>query len=719
MIAGTFDTVAGQTANHVARWNGSTWSPLGSGLTYVGNTQPSSAWALAAMPNGDLIVGGRFDRAGGIAASCIARWNGSSWSPLGAGTSDRVRALLPLPNGELLVGGHFGTAGGLPFTYCLARWNGTAWASTGFDPLPSVFSPWVNALARLPNGDVVVGGQFTSAGAAPQNGLARWDGTTWSALGTGLQGAQGAASWANSLAVQSNGDLAVAGNFATAGGLPAANVARWNGSSWATMGVGPGNETTLGSRAMTTLANGDVVATGAFPAPAAGIARWDGTAWRPLSSGTDGAVLACTTLRNGQLVVAGDFRTIEGVAASHIATWTGSSWAGLGAGLPGTVNAVVELPNGTLVAGGDFTSSGGPNRIARWTGTAWAAMGFANGEVQALLALPNGDLVMAGYFSVVGGVPAFGAAQWNGTTWSALGSPGLSNALALRANGELLLGNAAGVQRWTGAAWVSLGAFGFVSALLALDDGDVVAGFATGIRRWNGTTWTSLGGAPNGAVTCLSALQNGDLLAGGQFTSLGGVAADGLARWDGSAWSAVSSGVDGEVRTLHTRADGSIVVGGEFLFIDGASSAHLARAAATVPATAIPLGAACASPGGPMQLQATHLPWLRSSFAARCTGMAPGALGVALFGFGSPGTPLASLHPAGGPGCTLRADPDAILWVVPTAGVADYAVPLPADLVFTGLVLHTQVGQLQFDVLGNLVGLQSSNGLRLTVGSYD
>jgi len=36
--------------------------------------------------------------------------------------------------------------------------------------------------------DVLLGGQFTQAGPVPVNNIARWDGTNWSALGSGIGG---------------------------------------------------------------------------------------------------------------------------------------------------------------------------------------------------------------------------------------------------------------------------------------------------------------------------------------------------------------------------------------------------------------------------------------------------------------------------------------------------------------------------------------------------
>lgn len=54
----------------------------------------------------------------------IARWDGSSWAALGSGVNAAVLALTVLSSGELVAGGTFKTAGGVPAGYW-ARWSET------------------------------------------------------------------------------------------------------------------------------------------------------------------------------------------------------------------------------------------------------------------------------------------------------------------------------------------------------------------------------------------------------------------------------------------------------------------------------------------------------------------------------------------------------------------------------------------------------------------
>ncbi|KPV47498.1 hypothetical protein SE17_42340, partial [Kouleothrix aurantiaca] len=70
-------------------------------------------------------------------------------------------------------------------------------------------------------------------------------------------------------------------------------------------------------------------------------------------------------------------------------------------------------------------------------------------------------------------------------------------------------------------------------------------------------------GAAGGDVLTLTRAPNGDILAGGDFTSMGGVANTlRLARWNGSAWAALATGANNTIYALHYTADGVLYVGG-------------------------------------------------------------------------------------------------------------------------------------------------------------
>ncbi|KAA0213287.1 MAG: hypothetical protein DYG94_11730 [Leptolyngbya sp. PLA3] len=274
---GAFTVAGGAVANRVAKWDGSTWSALGTGI--AGGTTPR-VFALTVFNDGSgdaLYAGGRFNNAGGAAATTIAKWDGSSWSALGSGMNVEVRALC-VYNNALYAGGLFTTAGGTPANY-LARWNGSTWSAVGVGT-----NGFVRALAVYNDGSgnaLYVGGHFTSAGGAPASSIAKWDGSTFSALGAGVVPG-GFAPGVRALLTFNDGSpagtcLYAGGDFATAGGVSVNNIARWDGAAWTALDAGVNHIIEgLGSSGLSgrpALYAGGWFTT-AGPIPADRVARW-------------------------------------------------------------------------------------------------------------------------------------------------------------------------------------------------------------------------------------------------------------------------------------------------------------------------------------------------------------------------------------------------------------------------------------------------------------
>jgi hypothetical protein len=122
-------------------------------------------------------------------------------------------------------------------------------------------------------GDVIAGGSFTQAGGAEAINVARWDGSSWSAMP--LIGSHG--SWVSALATY-DGSLVAGGAFVR---YPEYEfVARWIGSSWPLVGGGRGNAVNALS-----LFGSDLVAGGVFDTRSSAVGRWNGSTWVPLGSG--------------------------------------------------------------------------------------------------------------------------------------------------------------------------------------------------------------------------------------------------------------------------------------------------------------------------------------------------------------------------------------------------------------------------------------------------
>jgi len=240
-VAGLFTySGAGQRLNNIARWDGSEWRSLGYGTDYYVNN--------LAIDENYLYAAGTFTHAGdvdsfNVPANRIARWSLTehTWSALNQGANSEVTDLA-LSGNTLYAGGWFTAVGNIapedtPVKY-LARWNTASetWASVGYG---LIANPWT--LATDPAGNLYAGGTFyeicgnttCDSGNIEVHYIARWNGTAWSALGSGMD------NYVSSLVYYENA-LYASGDFYQAGGVNAAHIARWDPSAatWSALGSG-------------------------------------------------------------------------------------------------------------------------------------------------------------------------------------------------------------------------------------------------------------------------------------------------------------------------------------------------------------------------------------------------------------------------------------------------------------------------------------------------
>ena len=558
-IGGSFTAVGNAVARSVAKWNGNTWSALGSGTSRPYGF--AAVYALA-ISGTNLYAGGDFTTAGGISATNVAQWNGSSWSALGSGINGTVRALA-ISGPNLYAGGNFTAAGDISATN-IAQWDGNSWLAlnSGLDSTHDT----VYALA-VSGTDLYVGGDFTEAGGIAARYIARWNGNTWSALSSGMNGTIDAL-----LVLGTN--LYAGGNFTTAGGLSANGVAQWNGNSWSAFssGISSSFPTVYSLVASgTNLYAGGQFVVGTGLGAGLDIARWNGSSWSALGSGVGGDSLGgpntvyAVAVSGTNVYACGVFANAGGIAATNIAHWNGNWWSVPSPGVNGFVNALAVLGT-SLYVGGQFNAAGGivASNIAIWNGTSWSAFGSGmNSPVQAL-AVSGTNLYAGGNFTTAGGIAANYVAKWNGTSWSALGSGMNGTVRALVVSGANLYAGgdfttaggiaAKYVAKWNGNSWSALGSGlnGTVRALAVSDSSLLYVGgsFTTAggvsanhIACWNGNTWSALSSGMNGTVDAL-AISGTNLYTGGNFTSAGGVTAKDVAQWNGSSWSALGLGIN-------------------------------------------------------------------------------------------------------------------------------------------------------------------------------
>ncbi|MFM2091577.1 MAG: hypothetical protein RLZZ127_2066, partial [Planctomycetota bacterium] len=171
------------------------------------------------------------------------------------------------------------------------------WISTGSW---SGVAPDIFAIVPYGNG-LVVAGSFTIAGNVSANRIAQWNGSSWSALGSGFDG--------EVLCLATSGTtLYAGGNFSTAGGKACSSVAKWDGAAWSPMGEGLDNTVNaLAIIGSTVYAGGKFTVFASDDAAGAiGVARWTGSAWMPLGNGVGGTVESLCVV-GSDLYVGGSF----------------------------------------------------------------------------------------------------------------------------------------------------------------------------------------------------------------------------------------------------------------------------------------------------------------------------------------------------------------------------------------------------------------------------
>ena len=537
-----------------------------------------------------LVVAGSFATWDGAAGTGVAGWDGSHWRALGTGFNGTVWSLVVLPDGALLAGGVFTAAGGNPASN-IARFDGTDWSAFG-----GGVNGGVRALALTPGGQVIAAGDFSQAGSVPASRIASWNGSAWSAMGLGMDGTVYA------LTIAGNGDVIAGGAFQAAGSVSADKVARWNGTAWSAMGAGvPPAGSTTPVFALTTRANGDILAAGGHPTNFSWmLKRWTGSAWTDaftsIETGVTGPIYALKEHSNGTLHVGARAMAAYLDGAGVLRRFGG-------AGFGTEARAITQLPDGTVAFCGTVLIASGNTQmlcgVGVWTGTEFTALGPAfNGPIRAMLPLAGGDTAYAGYFDHAFGTPANGIVLRTPSGWLALGggiTGGGVNALAQVPSGDLITGgtfSAAGgvpaqyIARWNGAAWSAYtpGLNGAVTTLAVSPSGELHAGgsftASTGtlnhVAKWNGVSWVPLGTGitssnPNftAAVSALAFKTDGSLVVGGRFTHAGGIAAPDVAMWTGSGWQVMGAGLPrstgtSAVNCLLVRPNGEIWAGGTF-----------------------------------------------------------------------------------------------------------------------------------------------------------
>lgn len=352
------DSVA--NANAILRRSASgTWSALSTGLAGVGVT----ALAIAPHPNGLIYVGGVFTSAGATSADFAASYNPATdaWAVLGGSATTfnaQVNAIAIAPNGDVIFGGLFTNAAGIAAADGIVRYTP---GSDTFNALGTgVNAGGVYSLAYDQSGYLYAGGSFTlMGGVANTIRIARWDGSVWTALGTGAS-----SNIVRALLSDPGGNLYAGGDYGLMSGVAGTvGLARWDGTNWNAMGAG-----VAGGAVLAFVQMPDGLYIGGLYATIDGLAipflsRWNGTGFSAVgeASALSSYVQAFARTSDNRLYLGGDFLTVNGVTfPDRAAIWNGGSFGPLDVDLPSsaTIFALALVPSsGDLYVGYNQTGT--------------------------------------------------------------------------------------------------------------------------------------------------------------------------------------------------------------------------------------------------------------------------------------------------------------------------------------------------------------------------
>lgn len=538
LIGGDFTIINGVSKVRLARLlvSSDNYSPFGSSaygnLDMTFNPTPgidNSVFTVAQVPDGRTLIGGAFNQVSGTSTSGLARLYGDFGNSL-PGVPSSLRASPASSTQMILDWGSATNASG----YKIERSSDgvTDWAQIGSSGSPyvdSVLSSGTTYFYRVKANNYNGDGSYSSIASATTDTSA-WTGPGTLDPSTGPN--SGPNSTVNAIARQPDGKIIVTGSFSQVAGVARKYIARLNADWTLDTSFDPGTGPNGSIKAVAVQPDGKILIGGDF-STVNGVSRKYIARLTDNGSldvtfdpgiGPNSSVEAICIQADGKILVGGNFSSFAGYSQDYIARLNTDGTLDLGyrTTASSTVYCIQIQPDGRAIIGGSFSTVNGVSKtgIARINTDGSLDLTFNSGSgaysVKDLFIQSDGSILLCGGFSTFNGVARQYVARVDSTgaldtTFDPGTGPNSSlECVAVDAQGKVLIG-------------------GYFTTFSDINR------FRIARLNNNGTLDVTFrpGVGMNNVVNDLLIQPDTKIVAGGSFTTVGGGAANYIARLNG------------------------------------------------------------------------------------------------------------------------------------------------------------------------------------------
>ena len=317
IIGGYFTYYSNTPRIHIARLNvngtlDATFNP--------GVGANDAVLTTAIQSNGKIIIGGGFSYYNNTPRNYVARLNANgtldaTFNP-GTGADNMVWTTTIQGDGKIIIGGIFTSYNGTPRNR-IARLNADGTLDTTFNPGTGT-NDWVITAAIQNDGKIIIGGDFTSYDGTSRNHIVRLnaDGTLDDTFNPGT----GANNMVWTTAIQSDGNIIIGGDFTSYNGTPRNRIARLNADGTLDDTFNPGTGASSEVNTTAIQSDGRIIIGGLFRNHIARL-NTNGTLDDTFNTGTGASsyVLATAIQSDGKILFGGNFTSYNGTYLNSVA----------------------------------------------------------------------------------------------------------------------------------------------------------------------------------------------------------------------------------------------------------------------------------------------------------------------------------------------------------------------------------------------------------------